>query len=166
MKRCRHCNILKPKDKFHVGRKNKDGLQAWCKDCNKLRNNNKQYDSKYYLEHKTQFINRTNKHNKTKDSGLYSKYWSMKRRCKYPSQEGYKYYGGKGIIVEWETYQEFKHDMYRQYLKHQNKYGARNTTIDRIDPTKNYCKENCRWATYKIQANNKTNSLHNKNKVL
>lgn len=28
-------------------------------------------------------------------------------------------------------------------------------TLDRIDPKKNYCKKNCRWATFKTQSNNR-----------
>lgn len=33
------------------------------------------------------------------------------------------------------------------------------TTLDREDPDGNYCKDNCRWATSKVQSENKRNSL-------
>jgi hypothetical protein len=78
----------------------------------------------------------------------------MKRRCENPKTEKYKYYGAKGIKVEWKTFEEFRDDMYQGYVEHLEEYG-KDTSIDRIDTYGNYCKLNCRWATAKEQANNK-----------
>lgn len=72
----------------------------------------------------------------------------------------YKNYGGRGIKAcdRWLGAYGFKHfleDMgekpsYEKYLS-----GLPIWTLDRIDPDENYCPENCRWATYKEQNNNK-----------
>ena len=85
----------------------------------------------------------------------------MKERCSNPSHTHYTSYGGRGIKVcsEWEDFENFKNDMYDSYLEHVKEFGEDNTSRDRIDVNKGYYKDNCRWATNKIQANNRTDNV-------
>lgn len=73
------------------------------------------------------------------------KFRSIKNRCNNPNEPRYKDRGGRWIKCEWDTFEQFKNDMYESYLEHKsnNKY----TSIERIDNNWNYCKENCRRAT-------------------
>ena len=81
-------------------------------------------------------------------------YNSIKQRCTNPKNKKYHIYGGAGIKCEWDNLINFRDDMYDSYLKHITDFGQSNTTIDRVNGCGNYCKKNCRWATYKEQNNN------------
>lgn len=88
------------------------------------------------------------------DTKFYYVFKTMKNRCENPKSEKYYSYGARGIKCLWNSFEEFKKDMYESYVKHLEEYG-RDTSIDRVDVNGNYCKENCKWATAKEQANNK-----------
>jgi len=93
---------------------------------------------------------------------FYGIWCGMINRSKKSSQEKYyKSYLRLNIKHEknWDSYEIFKKDMYQQYVEHVNKYGEKQTTLDRINTYGDYCKENCRWATYKEQQNNRTNNI-------
>lgn len=77
---------------------------------------------------------------------------SMKARCLRKTHHAYDRYGGAGITVceRWMSFPNFLEDM-----------GPRpeNTTLDRIDNTKGYSKENCRWATWTQQQRNRKDNV-------
>lgn len=90
-------------------------------------------------------------------------YDNMKKRCCNSSNPRFKYYGGRGITIcrEWLNKERAKgnKNATKGFLAFQkwalaNGY-ADNLTLDRIDNSKGYCPENCRWVSMKAQCNNK-----------
>lgn len=82
---------------------------------------------------------------------IYYSWFNMKQRCLNPHCNDYSNYGGKGIKVckRWLDFSNFNRDMLSSY-----KDGL---SLDRMN-NKGYSKENCRWATAKQQAENRTNT--------
>lgn len=80
---------------------------------------------------------------------LYRIWHGIIQRCDNLNSIAYKNYGGRGITydLKWKKFINFYGDMLPGYKK--------GLTIDRINNNGNYCKENCRWTTMKIQSNNR-----------
>ncbi len=86
---------------------------------------------------------------------FYTTWVSIRQRCNDRKYHAYSRYGGRGIKCEWEKFRDFKSDMLESFFAHIQNHGLKNTTIDRINNNSNYCKTNCRWATWEIQNNNR-----------
>jgi hypothetical protein len=90
---------------------------------------------------------RRTKHNLS-GTRIYKIWTSMISRCNQPKDYHYKWYGSRGISVcsRWlHSFENFYEDM-----------GERpeGRSLDRINNDGDYSPDNCRWSTYKEQANN------------
>ena len=83
----------------------------------------------------------------------YHAWQAMKTRCYNKNFHAYPNYGARGITVcdRWlESFENFYKDMGEKPHK---------KSLDRIDNSKGYSKENCRWATSQQQVDNRRNTI-------
>jgi hypothetical protein len=91
---------------------------------------------------------------------LYKVWCWMKSRCDDKNHIRYYIYWWKWITYDskWKTWEWFYEDMWADYKEW--------LTLERKKWNKNYCKSNCKWATYKEQARNTTRTILYKWKCL
>ena len=122
------CGTKKRVSGYHL--RNKRTL--CCSDCRNKK-----------LREQTGSLNSSFKHGfakKNKPSSTYKIWVGILTRCYNSKVKIYKYYGGRGITLcdEWRDFTNFHTDM-----------GDRpeGLQLDRIDNSKGYFKDNCRWVT-------------------
>lgn len=78
----------------------------------------------------------------------YRSWVSMKTRCLNPKSDRFVEYGARGVDIDsrWMDFATFLADMGP---------AQPGQSIDRIDNSKGYCKENCRWASKLEQTQNR-----------
>lgn len=85
---------------------------------------------------------------------LYQTWSSMMKRCYNSACAAFKDYGGRGITVcsEWHDPRRFIEDMWPSFVE--------GMSLDRVDNSAGYSKENCKWATRSQQNSNKRPSVY------
>lgn len=142
----------------HTGVKDKRGAYIWEFSCDcgntitavpdKVRRNNIPSCGCALQKHKTL-------HGKT-GTKEYSIWVAMKQRCSNPNHPCYADYGGRGITVcdRWSnSFESFLEDMGPKPEK---------LTLERINNSKGYSPENCKWDTRANQIFNRRRSSLNK----
>lgn len=87
-------------------------------------------------------------HGKCK-SPEYQIWAAIKKRCNNPNNKQFHDYGGRGIDIcgEWLFFENFIKDM--------GKRPSKEFVIDRVDNSRGYSKENCKWVTRKESSSNR-----------
>ncbi len=100
---------------------------------------------------------RYNKSHGLSRTRIYQIYNNMRYRCYKSYASEFENYGGKGITVcdEWIDKENGFMNFYTWAMN--NGYNDK-LSIDRIDNTKGYFPNNCRWVNIFVQANNKSNN--------
>ena len=87
---------------------------------------------------------------------LYTVWKQMKKRCYNQHDPVYKHYGALGVTVcdEWRnSFPAFRAWMLEHGYDENAKRG--DCTLDRIDPSGNYCPQNCRVVNMVVQRHNR-----------
>lgn len=94
-------------------------------------------------------------HGMTK-TDIHNKWLQIKQRCLDKNYKAYQNYGAVGITIcdEWK-------DDFVAFMNWSYKNGYREgLSLDRIDNSKGYSPDNCRWVTWKDQCNNRRSNIN------
>ena len=137
--------------KFHENRRNSAGVSVRYWECLCSCGNTIYTPTASLRSGKTKSCGCTTKaikHN-MHNTRIYQIWADMKVRCDCESNSAYKWYGARGIKYQesWSQFENFYSDMKDGYDD--------NLTLDRIDHSSGYSKENCRWISIAAQQRNK-----------
>lgn len=84
-----------------------------------------------------------------KRTPLHRLWLNMRNRCNNPRTPDYKYYGGRGVKIceRWNSFTAFAADV--------GPHPGKGWTLDRKDTNKDYEPGNVRWATRRVQSQNR-----------
>lgn len=94
-------------------------------------------------------------------SSMYIRFMNLKARCLRPCDKDYPRYGARGVTVcdRW-LHGENGKTGFECFLEDMGEPPFDKASVDRVDTTKGYSPENCRWANAIQQGNNRvTNHL-------
>ena len=85
---------------------------------------------------------------KMSNTKIFRQWSNMIQRCENKNNPSYKNYGGRGITVcsQWKSFEKFYEDMGDR---------PKNMSLDRINNSEGYSKNNCQWAESKTQNRNR-----------
>lgn len=76
----------------------------------------------------------------TDQQSLMTVWRGMRNRCYNPNARNYKWYGEKGVQIDWTSFEDF----YTWSINHGYTKGLE---LDRINPNLNYSPDNCMWCS-------------------